>query len=86
MRELLRAVPSRRRAGAVAQHLGEIDEQLSSATMISAAEIGITDWTTLIGIDGRLTRAQSVARIGRIDAPTQPSSTKNAMTTAARRC
>jgi len=51
----------------------------ASASTMSAAEIGMTLCTTLIGIDGRLTSA-SVASIGSTEAPTQPSSAKNAMT------
>ena len=49
--------------------------------MISTAEIGITDCTTLIGIHGRLTSA-SVCSTGRIHAPTAPSSAKKAITTS----
>ena len=52
--------------------------------MISTHEIGITDCTTLIGTAGTLTSA-SPARIGRIDAPTQPSSAKKAMTSTCAR-
>ena len=49
--------------------------------MMSAAEIGITDCTTLIGTAGRLTSV-SVASTGRIHAPTPPSSTKKAITSS----
>ncbi len=48
--------------------------------MISTAEIGMTDCTTLIGIHGRLTSA-SVCSTGRIQAPTAPRSAKKAITT-----
>ena len=47
---------------------------------ISAAEMGITDCTTLIGIHGRLTSA-SPCSTGRIHAPTAPRSAKKAITT-----
>ena len=48
-------------------------------TAPSRLKIGITDWTTLIGTHERIT-IESVARIGRIDAPTPPSRMKNAIT------